>query len=130
LSETDADNPGTSITDSIATAGRDGDIHIYDLRTTGREIPENGDSGNVSAEWKKRARNEGDPSDSIWPVLSIKGAHGIGPIKKERCVSFARCLRSRRATLMIAIETVEREECDLSGAAGSKLSSYGFGRIC
>lgn len=83
---------------TIATAGRDGDIHIYDLRTTGREVPGNGDSGNVSVEWKKRARNEGDPGDSIWPVLSIKGAHGIGPIKKERCSN------ARSVTCLVPLE--------------------------
>lgn len=75
------------VADTIATAGRDGDIHIYDLRTTGRMIPGNDSLGDVSTEWKKRARSDSGSGGSIWPVLSIKSAHGLGPVKKERCVS-------------------------------------------
>lgn len=72
--------------DTVATAGRDGDIHIYDLRTSGRPFPGGDGMEKVSSDWKKRGHRAGDEIGDLWPVLSIRGAHGT-PISKAKCVS-------------------------------------------
>lgn len=79
---------------TLATAGRDGDVHIYDLRTSGgyKNVDLDGasEAAPPAAEWNKRAavgRGSEDDGEKIWPVLSIRNAHGKEAGKKSKGVS-------------------------------------------
>lgn len=83
------------VVDVVATAGRDGNIHIYDLRFSSRNNASS-TSAEITALSKKikmptgyvhRGLREGAEEGQVWPVITIKNAHADNGGKQVKGVS-------------------------------------------
>jgi hypothetical protein len=68
---------GVRVIDVVLTAGRDGNIHIYDLRCTGVF---SSDLGIEESRYNRGRASYGAFWDQarISPVMSVRNAHGVG----------------------------------------------------
>lgn len=68
---------GVRVIDVVLTAGRDGNIHIYDLRCTGAF---SSDLGIEESRYNRGRASYGAFWDQarISPVMSVRNAHGVG----------------------------------------------------
>lgn len=93
----------------ITTAARDGNIHLFDLRTRGTSISDqnllDGQDGDISTSWTgkpkyKRGRPEGVAEGTLWPVLTVRQAHGTGS-RKNPSISLS---ATRSVTSLLSLD--------------------------